>query len=197
MHATARTPRLDLPASAATARAIDLAAESHRHDLDRVRDLVAKLDAEITAVKTTYLGQIRQATARARASRQRLADAVVADPSALGGLKTIVLHEIRCGWRKDKDKLQIPNPSGTCLAIKALLPAMVSSLIKVTEAPVALAIGRLDEEVLAKIGAHWQRGTDRLLVEPVDGDIDRLVNALIGDLPDTDAAAAGVEEAGG
>lgn len=192
MTATARTARPATPASAATARAIDLAAQTHRHDLDAVRELVGQLQADIDRVKQTYLGQIRAATARARASRQVLADAVVADPAALGGNKTIVLHDIRSGWRKDKDKLAIPSPDGTVAAIKEQLPAMVTTLIKVSETPVAAAIARLDEAVMSKIGAFWQRGHDRLIVEPVDGDIDRLVAALIGDLPEAATEAGEV-----
>jgi hypothetical protein len=116
--ATARTQRPDTPASAASARLIDLSAESHRRDIDQVRSLLRDLQDEVAKIKRERLGAIRAATAQARASRQRLADATVADPAALGGNKTIILHDIRVGWRKDKDALAIPNPTGTVAAIR-------------------------------------------------------------------------------
>ena len=73
--------------------------------------------------------------------------------------------------------------------IEQLFPDQVKTLCHVTVTPVKAALRELSAGDLARLGVRVVDSDDEVVIKPADGDIDKLVAALLADDDDEEDAA--------
>ena len=152
---------------------------------------VRGLNEGIAGLKRKRLPLVKQAARHAALAKGMLLEAVASHPELFAKPKTRIFDDIRVGWRKAKGKVQIADVATTIKLIKRHLADIADTLIKVKESVIKTAVANLPGSDLKRIGATVADTADEPLVEPTDGEIEKLVDALLED----GAAARGARAA--
>ncbi len=140
---------------------------------------IAALEDALTTTATSHRRVIQSAVGKARSTLAKLYEAVEAAPALFEKPKSRVIHGIKVGYAKAPDTFTVPNEEETIAAIARLLPALATVLVKRESSIVKGALKQLDQEMLLQLGVLVTAGENEIICRPVDGDIDRLVNALL------------------
>jgi hypothetical protein len=140
------------------------------------------LREEQEATKRRKLQGIKNSLDRVQASYADLKDAVEGNKDLFEKPKTRVLHGIRVGWMKQRGKLEIGDEA-TCIAQlrKLLGESEAEPYIKTTEKPILQALANLAAATLKRCGVKVGDDVDAVVIKAANGDIDKLIDALIGD----------------
>lgn len=145
-------------------------------------DLVAELHAEIEAAKRRRLKRIRELVARAHERRAALQAAIEdAGPEAFAKPRTLVLHGIKVGYQKGKGMLEWESEDQVLKLLHKHFPDQVELLIRTTERPNKDALAQLPAADLKRLGITVSEAGDQVVIRPVDGEVDKLVDALLKD----------------
>lgn len=151
----------------------------------RLQDL---RDEQETAKRRRIQG-IKNSLARFTAAHGELKEAIAQSQSEFKSPKTRVLHGIKVGFKKQPGKLELGDEGMVLKLIRKLFPDQTDTLIKTTEKPVAAALGNLPASDLKRLGVRVTDDTDAVVLKPVDGELDKLIAALINDDDVEDARA--------
>ncbi len=163
-------------------RTIDLLAEDYRAARTRLADLIAALQDEIEAAKRRRLPEIRATVAQVADARAALEQAVADSPRELWSRpRTRTLHGVRVGWATQKGRLVWDDTADLVQAVRRRLPDRADELIRTREEPVRTALARLDPKTLAQLGVRIEGAGDTIIVRDAIGELDRLIDALLGD----------------
>lgn len=141
-------------------------------------ELVNGLNNEIEVAKKLYMKSIRKQVAATKEAESALEVMVAQSAAQFARPKSVVLHGIRFGFRKGKGKLKFDAKKIVTL-IEKHLPTLAEVLIKTEKKPVKAAISKLSGDELKKIGASLTEAGDQAFVEVVDGEVDKIVTALL------------------
>jgi hypothetical protein len=83
------------------------------------------------------------------------------------------------GYAKGKSGIEWDDPAAVVAAIEKHLPEQAEALIRWTAKPLKEAINQLDVSDLRKIGCRVVDTGDRIVIRPVDSEVDTLVDALL------------------
>lgn len=156
-------------------------AEARESLASRVREL----EEQVQAVKRQRLPAIKRALGAAGDAESRLREAIDAAPQLFERPRTRTLHDVRVGIVKGKGGITWQNDARVCELIKKHhSPEECEVLIKVTEKPVKKALNQLSSQQLKRLGVTVVDAGDEVFIKSVDGDIDRLVDALLQDVSD-------------
>lgn len=150
---------------------------------ERLQDLKDEQDQ----IKRRRLQGIRNAVVRFKTSHNELREAIEDSKGEFRAPKTRILHGIKLGFVKQKGKLEFTDQGTVVGLIRKHLPDQFKALVKVEETPIRKALGNLSAGELKKLGVRVTDDTDTVVVKPVDGEVDKLIDALISD-PDIEAA---------
>lgn len=142
---------------------------------------VGLAQAAIDEVKTRHLHLIETLASQAGEDFDELYAAVEASADLFKKPRTRELHGIKVGFAKGKGRIEWADAGQVVKLIRRHLPDQADLLIKSTEAPVKSALNSLPAADLRRIGVTVTEAGDRVVVTPVDGDLDRLVAALLSD----------------
>lgn len=147
---------------------------------------------EMNAIKTRKLPGIKSAVAGLQETHSALHEAIDAERGLFDKPKTRVLHGIKCGLQKAKGKLSFANAEGVIKLIKKHFTDQAEVLINTKETLVKKALQNLPAVDLKKIGCTISDTSDEVFIASTDGEIDKLVDALLnGDAqPDAEDEAA-------
>jgi len=164
----------------ANLRAIELSAQEHRLNVDHLHAMLERLNEDLARTKRDHLPAIRAAVAGTKGSRHRLALLIEEHRNLFAKPKTREAHGLRIGYRKDQDQWHWPTMPALVHKVREVLgPAKAKALIQVEE---SVPKKGLTKEVRKQLGIPLTAGEDRLIIEQLDGEVDKLVNALLGDL---------------
>lgn len=143
-------------------------------------DKVETVNQELTAVKRRYLKALRALSDKALSARADLSAGIDASRDLFVKPRTRVLHGVKIGLAKNKGWFETDDEARTIKLIrKHMNPDTAALLVKVTEKLNKAALDELDAADLKRIGVRLQGGGDELVIRPADGDVDKLVNALL------------------
>jgi hypothetical protein len=145
-------------------------------------DRVDGLRVEQEAAKRRRLQGIKNSIERAVAARAELHDAIAGNPGLFEKPKTRVLHNIRVGFYKQPGKLEIADDEACVAALRKLYGGEADAYIKTTEKPIHAALKNLPAKDLAKLGIGLGDDVDAVMIKPADDAVDKLVDALTGDI---------------
>ena len=152
---------------------------------------VADLEADVMAAKKRHLKAVRMLAEKTANARADLAALVCGAPALFAKPRTKVLHGIRIGFAKARGKLEWADAAKVVQLIRKHLADQAEVLIKVEESPVRSALAQLPAVDLKRIGVTVTDTGDRIVVESTDGEIDKLVEALLKEPADAADAAPG------
>jgi len=144
----------------------------------------AKLDAIVTEIEDAHRATIRSTRARLRDAYNATATVqgelraeVSAHPELFVKPRTITIHGFKIGYQKGKGKILIADEPRTVALIKKYMEAAVAdTLIKVDETVVKNALGNLTTTDLKRLGIDITEATDEIVLKPVDGALDKLLD---------------------
>ena len=90
-------------------------------------------------------------------------------------------HGVRIGFMKGKGKIEWDDGEQVVKLIKKHFPAQADALIATTEKPVKAALQQLAAADLKRLGITVEESGEVIFVKPVDGEIEKLVDALLED----------------
>jgi hypothetical protein len=165
----------------ATLAGIEALTSAYAQRLDTLSDLMQTVEDELRAVKRRHLAALRKRTAEVADMKARLTAAIVQSPELFDKPRTRVLHGVKVGLQKGKGALIWDDDARVCERIKKYYQDDLGVLIKTTEKPIKEGLERLPANELARLGVEQINAGDQVVVKSALGDIEKLVNALIGD----------------
>jgi len=172
---------------------IDALAQAYRAERDKLASAVQVLETEVQALKRRELPTIKRALAGAAGAQDQLKAALEAAPELFEKPRTRVMHGIKVGFAKQKGCVSFDDEGAVIARIRKLLPADQSELlIRVRESVAKAAVYDLTTADLKRLGITVSDAGDALVIKPVDGEVDKLINALLKDteeVGETEAAA--------
>ena len=160
-------------------------------EIDRLTEVYAtarlalseKMDVvnqELTAVKRRYLRSLRGLADKALAARSDLSAAIDGGRALFEKPRTRVLHGIKVGLAKNKGRFECDDEAKSIALIrKHMNPQTAALLVNVTEKLNKAALNELDAAELKRIGVRVAGAGDELVIKPADGEIEKLVDALL------------------
>lgn len=144
--------------------------------------VVTALQTELERLKPPALPLIRKAVGDTGEAHGRLHAAVEASPELFTKPKTITIAGIRVGYMKQKGKVVIEDEEKTIARIRKLLPEdQAVLLINVKESVHKPSVYDLVAADLKRLGISITDDEDAVVIKPVDGEVDKLVNALLAE----------------
>lgn len=163
--------------------------QDYRRHYDVLAERVQGLEDEVEKLKRRRLPGIKSAVHAAAQARDELAAHVERHPDLFESPRTVVIAGIRVGLMKGKGKVVVRDKAKTVERIRKLYPESVEDMIKVTESPILSQLSKLPAGVLKRLGADVEQTGDQVVIKPVDGDVDKLVGALLREAEEWEAAA--------
>ena len=135
---------------------------------------------DLQDVQKTHRRAIDGALKTLLAARRELAAQVEAARELFANPKTLVLSGVKVGFRKDPDGVDVPNEETTLSACKELFKGADSNpVVAVKESLVIPALRKLSPAEMELVGVVPTKGVDVVVVEPVEGDVEKLIAALV------------------
>jgi hypothetical protein len=145
-----------------------------------LRDRVTCFEHDLQDVQKAHRRDIDSALRAVIASRRELCAAVEEAPELFTNPKTLTLNGVRFGFRKEVDSVDVPNEETTIAACEELFRGADSNpVVVVKKSLVAAALKKLSPEEMELVGVQLVKGGDAVFCEPVEGDADKLVAALV------------------
>lgn len=142
---------------------------------------VQALQDEIEAAKRRKLRGIKSAVAKAAEAHDALHAAVEDSSELFIKPRTKIMSGVRIGFSKQKGRLIIDDPGKTMQLIRRHFPEREEALIKVTESPIRKALETLSGSELKRVNVLIEDAGDKVVVRPVDSEVDKLVAALLAE----------------
>ena len=147
---------------------------------DALRETVEEAQAALDRVKRDHRAALRRRIGAAVNARAELLAAVESSPALFRRPRTWLLSGIRVGWRKRPGRIEFDDEAATINAIRRKLDSEAAArLIRVSEKVVRGALSELSARDLMRIGALAVEADDEPIAIPADGEIDKLVAALL------------------
>lgn len=160
-----------------------------RRQHDILAERVTALEDEVEKLKRRRMPGIRSAVQSAAQARAELAAHIERHPDLFEKPRTVVVAGVRVGLMKGKGQIVWDSPAQVVRMIRKHFPDQADALVKVTETPVKKALANLTTAELKKLGARVEETGDAVVIKPVDGDVDRLVAALLTEAEQWEVAA--------
>lgn len=160
---------------------IESAAARLRGLLDETNTVLADLATEVSAAEQARLPRLRRLAdeiTRAQLDLRAMLDAnQAAVLAAAGGKnKTVILHRLRLGWRKQKDKWTWPAADTLVALVRAALPDLAPSVIDTVE---TVRTDALSPDQRRAVGATLTEGKDAIVIEEIETGAAKALAALL------------------
>lgn len=139
---------------------------------------------EKAGIDKRFLPLIRKLTAEFKTAHERVSEAVAAAPELFVKPRSVILHGIKAGFQKGKGAMDWDDDEQVVKLIKKHFPELQDVLIKKTEKPVKAAMNELPTADLKRIGVTVEDTGDVAFVKLADGDIAKMIKALLRDAPE-------------
>lgn len=140
---------------------------------------IAAYKEELEKLNHRLLPQVKRAVDSVSRARAKLEKEVADHPELFVKPKSVILHGIRVGLAKGKGTISWDNADRVVELIHKHFPEQAEVLVKVTETPVKKALAQLSAADLKRLGITVTETGDEVVIKPVDGDVERLVEALL------------------
>jgi hypothetical protein len=143
---------------------------------------VQALQLQIDRLRAEHIKGIRAAVRDAADAHDKLRAAVEVEPALFSKPKTQTFHGVRVGYMKQRGKVVIENEAAVIGRIRKLLPKdQAELLVRVSESVHKPAVYDLVASDLKRLGIRIAADEDVVVIKPVDGEVDKLVSALLGE----------------
>lgn len=169
---------------------IENLAEEYSKAHDALSDQVATVNTELAAVKARHRHELKRLASVAANTKADLVAAIQDSPDLFKRPKTRTFSGIKVGYRKAKGKLKWDDAGKVVKAIKRLYDDRIGVLIRTKEEPNKEALEKLPAKELKQLGITVIQDSDEVVAKPTEGEIDKLVDALLEDREKSEDAEA-------
>ncbi len=156
--------------------------ENRAHVYNELRgelaDLIGELNDEIDALTRERMPVIKKLATRVAAQHTDLEAAITAAPHLFQKPRTITLHGIKCGFRKNEGRIEFDDPDLVVKKIYQNFDAPEPYLRIVTQ-PNKEALATLPGADLKRLGCRIVDTTDVVVIKPADSDIEKKINTFL------------------
>lgn len=153
---------------------------------DRRRALVEavqELESEIAKLKAARWPLIRDIALVVTALHEELGTMIMQSPECFERPRTRIIHGIKVGLKKAKGTVEWDDEAAVIRRIRAQLPPeQVELLVRVSESVHKPAVYDLTAGDLKRLGIRVVDDGDQPVVRSTDGDIDKLLAAVLTDI---------------
>jgi arsenate reductase-like glutaredoxin family protein len=135
---------------------------------------VQQLDRAVEDLTRARLGDIRPLADAAGNARTALAEAIEDAPHLFQRPRTIAIEGIKVGLRQGK-RLLAYDDERLVGRIRERMPERLEELVAVIERPVRSRLALLEDGELRRLGVSVIPAGDEVVIQPVDGAVDKLV----------------------
>jgi Bacteriophage Mu Gam like protein len=158
---------------------IDTRVKNYADDRSKLRDIITALTDAIDALKKDHLPRVRRQLNRVAELEAGVRDLLADSPEHFQKPKTLVMHGVKVGFGKGIGTVSFDDEDQVVALIQKKLPELADVLIKTTKKPLKKPLGQLTVAQLKSIGCSVEETGDVVIVKAVDGEVDKLVNALL------------------
>ena len=151
----------------------------------KVAAIVTSIENETKAIRQRYQTALKNAVADAAEKKNVLKDAIDECPGLFDKPRTHIYAGIKVGYQKQKGKMEIIDEDKTIELIRRKMPEKADLLIITTSKAAKKALEKLSAAELKSIAVNIGDSTDEILINPIDSNIDKIVDTLLKDADDT------------
>jgi hypothetical protein len=163
----------------ATLGEIDTMAKEFSDARQRLKDTMQDLEDRQETVLRQFLPGIKRQVSIVEEKEEALKAAIGDSPKLFGKPRTVIMHGVRCGFRKGNGKLEWEDDDQVVKLIKKHHADMVDLLVRTREKPVESALKQLDAADLMKLGVTVEGTGDVVVAQPTDSRIEKQVKKLL------------------
>ncbi|MDR2220992.1 MAG: hypothetical protein LBE24_10525 [Methylobacillus sp.] len=160
---------------------IETRARKYAEARDHVAEIVTAMHDGIEAIKRDNMPKLKKAIASATEHHDALKGMVEDAPELFKKPRTVTFHGLRLGYMKGKGGIVWDDADAVVTAIQKHLPKQAEALIRWKGAPLKEAINQLDVADLKRIGCRVIDTGEQVFIKPVDGAVEKMVDALLKD----------------
>lgn len=170
------------PQTAYTMAEIETAAYDLSKTRDQLSDIVSELQQKIEQLQRSKASQIKRLVEEMAQRHNHLHNMIDGSRAAFKQPRTQVFHGIKVGLKKGRGGIDFDDEQKVVSLIKKHFPKQQDVLIRTIEEPNIKAIEELAIDELKRIGCTVTGTEDVILIKPVDGLVEKFVNALLKSL---------------
>lgn len=159
--------------------------EARKVLVDRVR----ALKDEIEKAKRKALPGIRSAVDKTAEAHSALHGVLEENPRLFDRPRTQTFFNVKVGYRKGKGEISWKDTDRVVELIRQHASAHFDALVKTEYTPRKDALAEASAEDLKAFGVKVGSNDDEVLIKPTDGEIDKLVTALLKNAVEEEVAA--------
>lgn len=163
---------------------IELKTKTYAEAREVLAQRVIALNDEVALLQARRMPGIRSALAAAAALQAELKAAIEDAPAAFEKPRTHIFHGIKVGYRKGTGQVTFADAERVIKLIRKLFPEQADLLIKTKETPIKKAISDLPADDVKKLGCTIEGTGDVVEIKPVDGEVEKIVTALLKEATD-------------
>jgi hypothetical protein len=145
----------------------------------RLNEVMAEFRKEADELKASFAADIRKAMGRVTSQHADLYREIAENRDLFGKPRTQEFDGIVVGLKKGRGKLEITDEDQTIAVIEEDFPKLAKLLIRTEKTLVKDAVKKLPPETLEAIGAAITGKEDRIIIEDVDSQIDRVMSSIL------------------
>lgn len=162
---------------------------AYANALQEADEVRIEIEDEVARIKRRHLARLRRRAAKAKDAHDALLNAIRESASLFEKPKTRTFHGIQVGYRKQPGALSWADDEKVVAKIKSLFATQTDVLIKTTEKPVRAALAQMPADSLKRLGITVVATGDEPVIKSVIGDIEKLIDAIVGEVGDEQEAA--------
>ncbi len=148
---------------------------------ERLGASLQALQSHIESAKRGYMPELRKLLKRAAERKSALHGLIQQHPDDFKRPRTLVAHGIKVGFAKGKGRIEFGDADRVVALVEKYFPDQTETLINVKKTPVKDALAQLQAVDLKRLGVTVKEAGDQVVIKPVDSDLDKLVDALLGE----------------
>ena len=160
---------------------IDIAARDYAAAHDKLTDRIRQLEKERSEITRRHLAVIRRLAGDVAEEYAYLKECVEGHPELFEKPRTMIVHGVRVGYRKQPGSITWDSEELVIKRIKNAYPDAAEQAIFINrkEVPVKGALQTLSAADLKKLGVTVTADCDKIVIESTDSDVDKLVAVLL------------------
>jgi hypothetical protein len=158
---------------------IEGAAKGYAAERGDLAEMVRELTEEIEGLKRAALPRIKRAVGRTAERHSDLKGLLERAPWLFVKPRTVIFHGIKVGFEKGKGKIEFEDEQRVIKLIRSKLPEQAEGLIGTDEYVRKSGLKGLSVAELKAIGCTVEESGDQVVIKAADGDVDKVVNALL------------------
>jgi hypothetical protein len=158
---------------------IELATKDFAKKRTKLAEIVTNLNESIIKLNKQALPDIKAAVNATKEAESKLIALLEKNKVLFTKPKTIIMHGIKVGFRKQNGCIEIADEQNTIKLIRKHFPEKSDVLIVQKESVSKEALGNINVDELKKIGCTVIADTDEPMIKATDSNVDKLVTALL------------------